>query len=87
MKGNVLDTHISYWKQRLDGAPSIFELPTDRARPPIKTCRGSKLTVLLTNKLSEGLKALSQREGATLFMALLAAFRYFHRYMGQFDTV
>ncbi|MBI5100062.1 MAG: amino acid adenylation domain-containing protein, partial [Nitrospirae bacterium] len=88
MKGNVLDSHISYWKQRLDGSPPIFELPTDSTRPLIKTCRGSKLTVLLTNKLSEGLKALSRREGSTLFMTLLAAFKILlHRYTGQFDIV
>ncbi|MGC2062823.1 MAG: amino acid adenylation domain-containing protein [Thermodesulfovibrionales bacterium] len=88
MKGQVLDSHISYWKQRLDGAPPIFELPTDMTRPLIKTCRGSKLTVLLTNKLSEGLKSLSRREGSTLFMALLAAFKILlQRYTGQFDIV
>ena len=43
---------------------------------------------MLPKPLSDALKALSQREGVTLFMTLLAAFQtLLHRYTGQDDIV
>src|SRR5262249_1455111 len=42
----------------------------------------------LSSELTEGLKALGRREGATLFMTLLAAFQtLLARYSGQHDIV
>jgi amino acid adenylation domain-containing protein len=88
LQGEVLETQFSYWKNQLDGAPPLLELPTDRPRPAIQTYRGSKESVVLTTDLSEALKALSQREGVTLFMTLLAVFKtLLYRYIGQEDIV
>src|SRR6185369_11042609 len=48
--------------------------------------RGGKEKVDLSRELSEGLKRLSQREGATLFMTLMAAFKtLLMRYSGEED--
>ena len=33
MKGEVLESQTSYWKEALAGAPTILELPTDKPRP------------------------------------------------------
>ncbi|HEU4561891.1 MAG TPA: amino acid adenylation domain-containing protein, partial [Longimicrobium sp.] len=34
LEGEVLDRRLSYWRERLAGAPELLELPADRPRPP-----------------------------------------------------
>src|SRR5207244_9589441 len=54
--------------------------------PVIQTFHGATQEFLLPAALSEDLKQLSQREGVTLFMTLLAAFQVLlARYTGQTD--
>jgi amino acid adenylation domain-containing protein/non-ribosomal peptide synthase protein (TIGR01720 family) len=88
LQGEVLDRQIAYWKHELEGAPAAIELPTDRPRPPVQSHRGAQLQFSLPKELAEGLNALARREGATLFMTLLAAYSVLlHRYTGQDDLV
>nr|QEO74274.1 condensation domain-containing protein [uncultured bacterium] len=88
LKGEVLETQLAYWKKQLAGAPPLLELPTDRPRPPVQSFRGATAQLTISEKLSESLKMLSRREGATLFMTLLAAFQaLLHRYTGQAEVV
>ncbi len=85
LTGETLDTHLGYWREQL-GDISNLELPTDKPRPPIQTYNGATHAVLLPVDLSSKLKALSRREGVTLYMTLLAAFKtLLHRYTGQDD--
>src|SRR5205085_11742925 len=64
------------------------QLPLSRPRPPVMTFRGGKQTTSLPEPLTESLKELSQREGVTLFMTLLAAFQsLLHCYTAQEDIV
>jgi amino acid adenylation domain-containing protein len=87
-KGDVLDQHISYWRERLAGIPAVLELPADRPRPPVQRFRGARESFVLSTSLSESLKELSEREDATPFEALLAAFQtLLSRYTGQPDIV
>jgi len=37
LSGAVLDEQITFWKERLAGAPHVLELPTDRPRPARQT--------------------------------------------------
>jgi len=88
LQGEVLEAQLAYWRKQLAGAPSMLELPTDRPRPTVQTYRGDRQSVVLSKTLSEALKALSQGEGVTLFMTLLAAFKaLLYRYIGQDDIV
>lgn len=88
LQGPVLEAELGYWSQRLAGSPAVLELPTDRPRPAIQTFRGASQTLVLPDSLTEALKTLSQREGVTLFMTLLAAFQtLLHRYSGQADIL
>ena len=49
---------------------------------------GARLSVALDESLMMALKSLSQSEGVTLFMTLLAAFNVLlYRYTGQRDIV
>ncbi|MBD2120465.1 amino acid adenylation domain-containing protein [Trichocoleus sp. FACHB-262] len=80
-------TQLAYWQQQLQDLP-ILNLPTDKSRPSSQTFNGAKLPVQLSDSLTRSLKALSQREGATLFMTLLTAFNLLlHYYSGQEDVV
>ncbi|WP_146210353.1 non-ribosomal peptide synthetase, partial [Vitiosangium sp. GDMCC 1.1324] len=88
LKGEVLEAQLSWWKQRLEGAPPILELSTDRPRPPVQTFRGATLAVPLPAALTEGIRALNGREGVTPFMTFLAAYQaLLARYSGQTDIV
>lgn len=80
----ALASQLDYWKQQIDGAVPMLQLPTDRPRLAIQTYRGAHHRTKLSKALTEGLEALCQREGVTLFMALLAAFKsVLFRYAGQ----
>ncbi|MDQ3803310.1 MAG: amino acid adenylation domain-containing protein [Acidobacteriota bacterium] len=88
LQGEMLERQLAYWRRQLEGAPPALELYTDRPRPPLQTYRGAHVPVRLPKELSERVDALSRREGATLFMTLLAAFNtllYF--YSKQADIV
>jgi amino acid adenylation domain-containing protein len=88
LQGEVLERQLSYWKKQLKGIPAVLNLPTDHPRPAVQSYRGARQFVELSKELTEGLKALSRKEGVTLFMTLLAAFQtLLYRYTGQEDIV
>jgi len=88
LQGDVLEEQLSYWKTRLEGAPALFEIPTDYPRPAVQQFQGSSRPVVLSAELTEALKTLGRSRGATLFMTLLAAFKVLlYRYAGQEDLV
>ena len=37
LQGEVLEQQIGYWKEQLEGAPELLELPADRPRPAVQT--------------------------------------------------
>ncbi|WP_313930037.1 non-ribosomal peptide synthetase [Trichocoleus sp. FACHB-262] len=79
--------HQTYWQQQLEGLP-VLQLPTTYPRPAVPSFRGDKLAFTLSADQTTALKALSQREGVTLFMTLLAAFKVLlYRYSGQTDLL
>jgi amino acid adenylation domain-containing protein/non-ribosomal peptide synthase protein (TIGR01720 family) len=88
LHGKALEQQLSYWRGRLAGAPALLDLPSDRPRPAIQSYRGATERCVLPEALSARLRALSQREGVTLYMTLLAIFQILlHRYTGQEDLV
>ncbi len=88
LQGEVLETQMSYWRKQLEDAPRVLELPTDYPRPAIQTFRGATYSFNLSNQLSLALNKLSQQQGTTLFMTLLAAFQtLLYRYTGSEDMV
>jgi len=82
----LLERQLAYWKQQLVGAPPDLPLPADRPRPDPPTYCGRRQKVSLTRSLTESLRNLSRKEGATLFMTLLAAWQtLLFRYTQQND--
>ena len=87
LQGEELERQLAYWKQELADA-TVLELPTDHTRPARQTFRAAQLPFALSTQVSDALKALTQREGVTLFMTLLAAYQtLLHRYTGQDDIL
>src|SRR5262249_28339284 len=85
LRGEALERPLRYWRERRRGA-SALELPPDRPRPPLPSFRGATHPLVVEGEVYEGLKELSRREGATLFMTLMAGFAVLlHRYTGQAD--
>ncbi|RZI25339.1 amino acid adenylation domain-containing protein [Pseudomonas sp. 770NI] len=75
---------LAYWRELLGGEQSVLELPFDHQRPAVQSHRGARLAFELAPELTQGLKALAQQQGVTLFMLLLASFQtLLHRYSGQ----
>nr|WP_255428606.1 non-ribosomal peptide synthetase [Corallococcus sp. AB038B] len=86
LQGEVLARQVDYWKRKLAGAPPVLELPTDRPRPPERGIAGAKYAFTLSRSLTGALKALAQREGASLYMVLLSGWQVLMaRYSGQQD--
>ncbi|HSE18779.1 MAG TPA: amino acid adenylation domain-containing protein [Pyrinomonadaceae bacterium] len=77
-------SQLSYWRKQLSAAPPL-ELPA-RTRPAVRTEEGSVLRFDLPGELVQELRALSRRNGATLFMTLLATLQVLlSRYSSQTD--
>src|SRR6185295_9378697 len=85
LQGEVLEEHLKYWRERLQGVATL-ELPTDYPRPAMLSYRGGWVSRSVPAEVTEKLRQLSQEEGATLFMTLLAAYQVLlGRYSGQTD--
>ncbi|AGC44009.1 non-ribosomal peptide synthetase [Myxococcus stipitatus DSM 14675] len=84
-QGAVLDEHLAWWRNELSGVATL-DLPLDKPRPPVLTSHGAQVPVTVPAASAHRLKALCKQEGATPFMALLAAWQWLlSRYSGQDD--
>lgn len=80
--------HLAYWQDKLAGPLPALQLPLDQPRPPAHALQGTTQTLSLSGQLSHALKELSRRQGVSLFVTLLAAFKtLLYRYTGQEDII
>ncbi|ATE73892.1 non-ribosomal peptide synthetase [Lysobacter capsici] len=80
--------HMAFWRDALAGHAGLLDLPTDQPRSATALGRGRRQSLQLPKALADGVAELARREGATLFMALLAAFQtLLARHSGQDDIV
>lgn len=87
LQGERLKELLDYWKQQLADAP-LLRLPTKSPRSTQSTLAGARLNFTLPQTLGDAVKRLSDSEGVTLFMTLLAAFDVLlYRYTQQDDVV
>lgn len=78
---------LDYWKQQLRGPLPALELRLDHPRPATCSFKGGTQFSRWGAELQR-LKELSRRQGVTLFMTLLAAFKVLlHRHTRQTDLV
>lgn len=87
-RGEALETHLTYWRQKLGGALPMLELPLDRPAPDTPTFQGANFYCEFAPELHSALLDLSRRNGVTLYMTMLAAFQILlHRYTRQEDII
>ena len=88
LKGDLLQKQLSYWTEKLAGELPVLDLPTDRPRPEVQAFRGAREWLVFSENLTSSITALGRREGVTLFITLLAAFKVLLcRYTGQEDVI
>ncbi|HEY0365756.1 MAG TPA: amino acid adenylation domain-containing protein, partial [Pyrinomonadaceae bacterium] len=84
LQGEVLDRQLGYWKDQLEGAAAVLELPLDRPRPTVQSYRGAGVSFTPAIELTRALRDLARAEGVTLFMLLMAVFQtLLFRYSSQ----
>jgi amino acid adenylation domain-containing protein len=73
LRGERLEKRLAYWKERLAGAVPA-KIPADKPRPRVLSGAGREFRFVWSDELAAALRRLSQRQGVTLFMTLLAGF-------------
>ncbi|PSB35312.1 non-ribosomal peptide synthetase [Chlorogloea sp. CCALA 695] len=83
LQGDVLERQLTYWKSQLQNLP-LLEIASHR--PLQNSYKGATELLELPQDLAQKISLLSQQEGVTLYMTLLAAFQaLLCRYTGQTD--
>lgn len=83
-----LEEQLRYWEDRLAGAPSSVNLPTDRPRPLVQTHAGGSLRFEFPARLAAEVRSFSRAQGVTPFMTFLAALAaVLQRFTGDDDFV
>jgi len=86
--GERLQKQLLYWTEQLGGSLPELVLPTDRAQTGREKSQAARHSFVMRAETISQLKALSRKEGATMFMMLLAAFKILlHHYCGQHDII
>ena len=75
LTGERLEKQMGYWREQLRGELPVLKLPLAKARTAEPRHRGGLETVVVGRELTQQLRELGRREGATLFMTLLAAWQ------------
>ncbi len=87
LQGGNLNRQVDYWTAKLAGAPPVLTLPRDEPRSTHPSPPGGRRTRVLPADLTRSLTALCHREGATLFMGLLAAFKVLLARLSRQDDI
>ncbi len=83
-EGEGLRKQLDFWKEHLNGAPPVLDLPTDHPRPAMQSFRGSVWATTMPTALYERLQSLASVHQATMSMVVLAAFQaLLSRYTAQ----
>ncbi|MFI1016460.1 amino acid adenylation domain-containing protein [Streptomyces sp. NPDC020965] len=84
LAGPAMRAQLDFWKDRLDGAPQLLELPYDGQRTERDDTTGAVHRMELPAELCERLRAFSADSGVTLFITMLAGYAaLLHHYSGQ----
>ncbi|MFF0522326.1 non-ribosomal peptide synthase/polyketide synthase [Actinomadura nitritigenes] len=86
LSGDVLRSHLDYWRSRLNDLP-VLDLPSDRPRPARRDPAGALHQFTVPAETGRRLRELSREAGCSPFMTFLAAFQtLLSRYSGQDDV-
>ena len=72
LQGEVLEAHLKYWRDTLDGCTQRLILPTNFPRPQVWSAKGAKHEIEIPREVARGLEELGRRAAVTEFMMVLA---------------
>ena len=79
---------VAHWAEALSPQPEPIELPNDHSRPPVMSGQGEHLRFEISEHTTQKVRELGQRQSATVFMTLFAAYTaLLYRITGQDDLV
>jgi fengycin family lipopeptide synthetase D len=64
----------NHWLEQFKDAVPVLDIPTDYPRPKVRVTRGTSMTFEIESRAAQEIRALTQQEGCTLFMLLLAVY-------------
>ena len=84
MSDDTMQQALDFWLDQIAVNEPVLRLPTDYPRPQVAAMEGCLSSCTLSVALSQSLQALTEREGVSLFMLMLAAWELLlSRYSGQ----
>jgi non-ribosomal peptide synthetase component F/thioesterase domain-containing protein len=84
-QGQVVQSELAYWKNQLRDLP-LLDFPTDNPRGDLPTYEATITSILLPVGLTDAIKEIANREGATFFNTMLSALAMvMYQYTGQED--
>ena len=79
---------LAYWRQQFTEMPPLLDLPTDRARPVVRSARASTRKRLFNVEILQSLKRTAGQQRTTLVVLLMATLNtLLYRLTGQTDLV
>ena len=82
-----MQAQLDYWRETLKDLPQLHSLPLCKQRGLNQTFRGDNVAFHIEQHTSEALKAIAQRNQATLFMVLHGAFSLLIANKGESDDI
>jgi Condensation domain len=87
LAGSALDAELAWWRQQLDGAPALLELPIDRPRPDTMSFAGADIGFELPSSAWQRLQQLAAEQQTTVFVVLLTALQAGAGFNGSVNTL
>ena len=88
LESNIAESKFAYWRERLKNIEQIPGLPTDYARPTVQSRKSIRIFEILPEAIIQKLKNISQKEGCSLYVTLLAAYKaLLYQYSGLEDII
>jgi amino acid adenylation domain-containing protein len=82
----LYERQLDYWRTRLQGVPTLLELPFSGPRPPEQGFAGNTLTLSMDPGLTRQLRQYAARSNTSLYLLMLQVFSVLlYRYTGQPD--
>ena len=88
LRGEVLESQLSYWDRQLADLPQVHALPLDFERPEYQSFNGGSYQFKLSNSDLKSLESIALANEVSLFMLIHAAFSILlSRYSNSSDIV
>ncbi|HEX3046094.1 MAG TPA: amino acid adenylation domain-containing protein [Bacillota bacterium] len=88
LKSDAVKKQEEYWLNVFSGEIPVLEMPTDFARPSVRSFEGQSISFAANQELTMKMNRLAAETGTTLFMVLLATYNIvLSKYTAQEDII